>query len=327
MQVFSACVGLWTATLLFFSPALAEEAPTTETLYPSSLIALSSDSHFSQYAFLVDKTARTLRVYQVHDKTIDLIEEHPADIGKNTGDKERANDARTPVGIYFLMTKKTQPEIPFSLYGSRAFTTDYPNIFDQRVAKSGSGIWLHAVPDNVPLTRGSRGCVVVRNNVIQHLEKYIRLGQTPLVITEKAEYVTKADYLDYQKKYLDFFEQWRLAWEKSEADQYIQFYDPTFRNSEMNYKQWYRHKKKLKDLYSFIKVELGPPIILRNKDQVVIRTLQNYQSDLHHDFGEKTLHAHFSPEVGFHIIREDWVPVDPPNVTLASPEPPATGHN
>lgn len=74
----------------------------------------------------------------------------------------------------------------------------------------------------------------------------------------------------------------------------------------MNYKQWYKHKRRMKKSYKFIKVNLLPPTILRNKEQVVLRTAQKYESDLHQDFGEKTIHANYSGETGFKIIREDW---------------------
>ncbi|GIL18786.1 MAG: hypothetical protein BroJett040_25370 [Oligoflexia bacterium] len=281
------------------------EAP----LYPDGLISLSRDPHYSQYAFVVDKSARTLRVYESQGDLPKLIVEHPTDIGKSNGDKERANDFKTPVGMYFLLSKKTQPEIPFDLYGNLAFTTDYPNIFDQRVAKSGSGIWLHAIPDTVPLTRGSRGCVVVRNDVIKSLEKFVKLEQTPIIIADKVNYITASEYKAQKEKYLQHFEAWRKSWEEQDVDSYIQFYDPTFKNNEMNFKQWYRHKKKLKALYKYIKVQLLPPVIIRNKDQVVIRTAQRYESDLHQDYGEKTIHAHYSEATGFKIIREDWKPL------------------
>lgn len=285
------------------------ETKPESTLYPDGLISLSNDPHYSQYAFVVDKSARTLRVYESQGDLPKLIVEHPTDIGKSNGDKERANDFKTPVGMYFLLSKKTQPEIPFDLYGNLAFTTDYPNIFDQRVAKSGSGIWLHAIPDTVPLTRGSRGCVVVRNDVIKSLEKFVKLEQTPIIISDKVNYITAAEYKTQKEKYLQHFEAWRKSWENQDVDSYIQFYDPTFKNNEMNFKQWYRHKKKLKALYKYIKVQLLAPVIIRNKEQVVIRTAQRYESDLHQDYGEKTIHAHYSDATGFKIIREDWKPL------------------
>ncbi len=283
-----------------------------EKKYPSGLIALSGEPQFSSYSFVVDKTKRILSVYEWKDGDLNLIAEYPSDMGKKSGEKTKVNDHRTPVGIYFLQKEMTQPEIPFGTYGNLAFTTDYPNIFDKREMKTGYGIWLHAVPDTVPLTRGSRGCVVVRNDVIKSLKKYVRLEQTPILIYDDVKYLSKDEYQNQKAKFLADFENWRNAWETQDVDTYIKYYDQTFRNDEMNYKQWYRHKKKLKDLYTYIKVQLGPPLILKNKDQVVIRTVQRYESNLHKDFGEKTIHARWSPEVGFQIIREDWKPMMDP---------------
>jgi murein L,D-transpeptidase YafK len=283
-----------------------------EKKYPAGLIALSSEPQFASFSFMVDKSKRTLYVYEWKNEDLNVIAEYPTDMGKKSGEKTKENDHRTPVGIYFLQKEMTQPEIPFGLYGNLAFSTDYPNIFDKRDAKTGSGIWLHAVPDSVPLTRGSRGCVVVRNDVIKILKKYVHLEQTPVLIFDEIKYLNKDDYSAQKKRFLTDFENWRNAWETQDVDTYIKYYDSTFRNDQMNYKQWYRHKKKLKDLYTYIKVNLGPPLILQNKDQVVIRTIQRYESNLHKDFGEKTIHARLSPEVGFQIIREDWKPmVDP----------------
>jgi len=284
----------------------------TQALYPAGLVSLSDDNNFSNHSLIVNKATRTLSIYEWTSGKINKIAEFPADFGKNSGDKVKANDHRTPVGIYFLQKEMTQPEIPFDMYGNLAFATDYPNIFDKRDDKTGSGIWLHAVPDTVPLTRGSRGCVVVRNEVIKQIKSYIKLEQTPLLIFDDLQMLSEKKYNEQKNDFLKNFEQWRIAWEQQDVDTYIKFYDQTFRNDEMNYKQWYKHKKKLKSLYSFIKVQLSPPIILRNRDQVVIRTIQRYQSNLHQDYGEKTIHAHYSPEVGFRIIREDWKPLPDP---------------
>lgn len=303
------------STLLFAFAIATPHSATSQTetkaeaKLPAGLIALSKEEGFSNYSFVVDKTKRTLSVYETVGDEIKLVEEHPADIGKNSGPKTRENDHKTPVGIYFLESELSQPAIPFATYGNLAFTTDYPNIFDRRELKTGYGIWLHAVPDTVPLTRGSRGCVVVRNDVVKLLKKYVTLGQTPILIYDEVEYLNSAEYKTQKTKFLTDFENWRTAWETQDVDTYIKYYDDTFRNDQMNYKQWYRHKKKLKNLYSYIKVNLSSPLILKNKDQVVIRTVQRYESNLHRDYGVKTIHARWSPEVGFKIIREDWKPL------------------
>jgi murein L,D-transpeptidase YafK len=301
------------------APAKADATPATDKKYPAGLIALSNEPQFANFSFVVDKSKRTLTVYEWKNNDLQAIEEYPTDMGKKMGDKTKANDARTPVGIYFLQKEMTQPEIPFGTYGNLAFSTDYPNIFDRRDYKTGSGIWLHAVPDTVPLTRGSRGCVVVRNNVIKKLKAYIRLEQTPMLIFDEVKYLTAEEYKTQRNKFLQDFENWRNAWEKQDVDTYIKYYDQSFKNDQMNYKQWYRHKKRLKSLYTFIKVQLAPPLILQNKDQIVIRTVQRYQSNLHTDYGEKTIHARLSPEVGFQIIREDWKPLPDPLASAPAP--------
>ncbi|MEZ0391840.1 MAG: murein L,D-transpeptidase family protein [Pseudobdellovibrionaceae bacterium] len=317
--IFAPVAALSVVGLAFSSQA---ETPVSvpEKHYPAGLIALSDQPEFASYSFVVDKSKRTLSVYEWKNSDLNVIAEYPADIGKKNGDKTKENDHKTPVGIYFLQREMTQPDIPFSLYGNLAFTTDYPNIFDKRDFKTGSGIWLHAVPDTVPLTRGSRGCVVVRNDIIKLLKQFVRLEQTPILIFDEVKYLKPDEYLTQKQKYLQDFENWRTAWEQQDVDTYIKYYDATFRNDEMNYRQWYRHKKRLKSLYSYIKVQLSPPLILQNKDQVVIRTVQRYESNLHKDYGIKTIHARLSPEVGFQIIREDWKALPDPLAAKEDPE-------
>lgn len=306
--------------MLAGAPIAQGQTSSPNKTYPAGLIALSPETPFSSYSFVVDKSKRTLSVYEWKNNDLNLISEFPADIGKKEGPKMKRDDHKTPVGIYFLQQEKTQPEIPFDLYGNIAFTTDYPNIFDQRDAKTGSGIWLHAVPDSVPLTRGSRGCVVVRNDVIKSLKSIVKLQQTPILIYDEIKYLNAQEHNEQKQRFLKEFESWRNAWQTQDVDTYIKYYDQTFKNDHMNYTQWYRHKKKLKETYSYIKVELSPPLILQNKDQVVIRTIQRYESNLHKDYGEKTIHARYSPEVGFQIIREDWKPLlDPVAATPVKP--------
>ncbi len=283
-------------------------AEAKDAIYPEGIVSIPEKSPFAKNIFVVDKTKRWLRVYQSENGLFKLIDEYPSDMGKKNGDKEKANDYKTPSGIYFLEKKLTQPEIPFSVYGSLAFATDYPNIFDKREFKTGTGIWLHAVPDKVALTRGSRGCVVVRNDVIKKLSPLVELKQTPLVIFDQVNLLNEKDFKVHQKKYLDMFSQWRIAWESQEISKYMRYYDSTFNGSKMNYKQWFRHKEKLKKLYTYIKVQISEPLLIVNKNQIVFRFFQKYESDKHTDYGEKTIHAKLTSDgdPGFTIIREEW---------------------
>ncbi len=301
--------------LLFVTSSCLTQA---EELYPENLLQITSTTAFSKYVFLVDKDLRKLYVYEREDDSIKKVEEMTADIGKNNGKKVRENDKKTPEGIYFFMGKKTQPEIPFETYGKMAFTMDYPNFFDRRAGYTGHGIWLHSVPDDVPLTRGSRGCVVVRNDDILRLEKYINFTQTPILIFDKVKYVTMAEHKKMREEKASFLKSWVDAWESKDLDKYISFYDATFSAPGFkNLKAWMRHKKRLKNRYDFIQVRLDQPFLLVHADKMIVRTLQKYTSDQHTDYGIKVVYAVLK-DGEYKILREEWTPAKETGEALTS---------
>lgn len=297
------------------STSSASQNDTTKLL-PAPLLQISETEAFSRYVFLVDKEQRKLSVFERNGEKVELVQEYPADIGAQGGAKTKRNDKKTPEGIYFLETRLAQPKIPFSLYGALAFTTNYPNLFDRRDNKTGDGIWLHAVPDSVPLTRGSRGCVVVRNEVIKKLEEYIKLKETPILIFDHVDYITKEEHTNRRKDLSNFIENWRQAWETQDIEKYMAFYDQDFKAPGFNYESWKKHKTNLKGRYEYVKVHLSQPYIITHNEQLVVKTLQRYESDHHTDYGVKTIYALKSKD-GYKIIREEWAPFDHNQVAAA----------
>ncbi len=285
---------------------------------PADLLQISETEAFSKYVLLVDKSERKLSVFARNGETIQKVDEYPADIGKKDGNKTKRDDARTPEGIYFLEKKLHQPEIPFNLYGDLAFTTNYPNLFDRRENKTGSGIWLHAIPDTVPLTRGSRGCVVVRNNVIKKLGDYIKLRETPILIFDKVSYIAKDEHDKRRKDLNSFLESWRQSWESQDIEKYMAFYDSSFSAPGFDFEGWKKHKSNLKEKYEYIKVHLYQPYIILHNEQLIIKTLQKYESNQHTDYGVKTIYAVQSKDTGYKIIREEWAPAKEPTTTASA---------
>lgn len=269
--------------------------------WPSNILYNVEDT-----IFFVDKNLREVRVYEPKAGEPKLALVKPADIGKNQGDKQRENDHRTPEGIYFLKKKLRPPEIPFDLYGSLALTSDYPNHFDQLLGKTGYGIWLHAVPDTIPLTRGSRGCVVVNNDAIQELESYAQLGRSPMIIVPEAQYLSAEQIKIKQQELLSSINSWRKIWEAQDLEPYLEHYHQQFESSGMNKQAWARHKAKIKKTYTNIKIELEPLLVLQFGNQIIARFKQHYQADQYEDFGRKTLYAFYEPGQPLQILREDW---------------------
>lgn len=299
-------------------PCLADTlaASSSKAEFPAPLLQISETDAFSRYVLLVDKEQRKLSVFERNGENIKKVEEYPTDIGKNDGNKTKRDDRKTPEGIYFLEKRLSQPEIPFSLYGNMAFTTNYPNLFDQREKKTGSGIWLHAIPDTVPLTRGSKGCVVVRNNVIKKLDDYIKLRETPILIFDQVDYVSKEEHEKRRQELTNFVEEWRKAWESNDIEKYMSFYDKDFKAPGFSFESWKKHKMNLKSKYEFTKVHLSQPYIIQHNEQLLIKTLQRYESNMHVDYGVKTIYALKSGDT-FKIIREEWAPFNQKSVTAA----------
>jgi murein L,D-transpeptidase YafK len=278
---------------------------------PASVIAIPKNSeYYRPYVFVVDKSARSLEIWKFTDerdgkRKLVKAQSHPADLGKNLGPKIAEGDHKTPEGIYFFLDRLDGAAIDFKQYGSRAYTTNYPNYFDFLDGKTGSGIWLHAVPDDVPLTRGSRGCVVVRNGVIGALDPYIQLGKTPIVISDKIEPRTAAEMETEQARLATWLNRWTTAWSSKTIDQYIDFYDQEFKSLGYNKASWRQYKERLNKQYKQISVQISQPLAIEHRGRAIVRFVQAYSSDQLNDLGEKTLHLVKRGDE-WKIIYEEW---------------------
>lgn len=275
---------------------------------PRALVMFSSAT---SYAFVVDKNLRTLSLWK-NSKVPSLVAAYPTDMGKNKGNKLYQGDHKTPEGIYFFQESYKQPYLDFSQYGQRAFTMDYPNFFDRRENKTGSGIWLHAIPDSKSLTRGSRGCVVVRNNVIEKLEQYVELKRTPIIVQNEVEYISPATWWEQKKEVEAWLKNWKKSWESKNLDNYISFYHSEFKSLGMSVEKWREYKAELNKKYSFIKVNLDQIDVFKNGNQYIFRFLQDYSSDQNQDFGEKFLYVSDilkeNSKKDLKILSEQWFP-------------------
>ena len=284
---------------------------------PQSLIKIGQGQYFSAYAFLMDKSTRTLSVWKHENGLPTLVSSHPSDMGRKEGDKMKLGDLKTPEGIYFFQKTFQNPNLNYQEYGKRAFTLDYPNFYDQRERKTGSGIWLHAIPETKTLTRGSRGCIVVRNEVIEKFGDYIQLKRTPIIVTQKAHYISPEQALSRKQKFVSLLEKWRASWVSKNIENYINFYHDQFKSLRMNKSIWKSYKEELNKKYAFIKVETKNPVILQHNDKIVVRFLQSYESDKKSDLGEKHLYLKLAQQDSteapdeYKIIGEQWVATEP----------------
>ncbi len=292
-------------TIYCFQTAQAADAVSGRT-HPLEVLAISSDPRLSPNVIVADKTHRKLSVFdRASLESGTPRQQFDIDIGKNDGPKTKRDDKKTPEGIYLLEKKRIPPEIPFDLYGSMAFTTNYPNFFDKFENKTGDGIWLHSVPDSVALTRGSKGCVILRNDAIKKVEDYISLNKTFILINDQITWLSETEYQKEKDFAVNWVNEWKAQWQAQDIDSYIQNYSEEFSAPNFNKKSWLAHKKNLKERYKYVKIGLSDPQIFHLKNQYIFQFVQDYESDGHKDVGLKTLYV-FKEGNKLKIQREEW---------------------
>lgn len=142
------------------------------------------------YVLVVDTDKSRLYVYRNDNGTPRYLADYYATIGKNGSEKQVAGDKRTPVGVYFAASKLTRKLD--DLYGEAAYPLSYPNEWDKRQGKSGSGIWLHGTPSNTYSRppRASDGCVVLANPDMKALEPILKGGNVPVIIANNLQWIS-----------------------------------------------------------------------------------------------------------------------------------------
>lgn len=276
---------------------------------PTNLLYLDGAPTHPKYSFIADKSQRTLTVWSNKSGHIELYGAFPMDIGKRGGDKQFEGDHKTPEGIYFFQTQLDGDKLNFSEYGKRAFTLDYPNIFDKHFGKGGKGIWLHAIPETKSLLRGSRGCVVVRNEIIEQLTPLIELDKTPMIILDQVSYVDAKELNSPRDSVQAWIKKWKTTWESKNLAEYMTFYSEAFYSMKMNRNQWQKYKEKLNDKYEYIRVEVKAPLILTRHEDTLIKFVQQYESNGLNDIGEKSLYIRKSSDGDIKIMAEKWQPI------------------
>jgi murein L,D-transpeptidase YafK len=282
-------------------------------LVPDNLVVMGDGTAFSEYALIADKSKRTLTLWHYEPqeggpRKLKLVDAYPMDIGKAGGDKVANGDHKTPEGIYFPQEMLDGSKINFDLYGVRIFTLNYPNFFDRRAKKTGYGIWLHAVPDTQSLLRGSRGCVVVRNEIVTKLTPYINLKKTPVIIVDEVKYVSEKEIKARQEKINQWIANWRAAWQTKDIEKYISFYDNDFRALGMSRNHWKRFKDSLNQRYSEISVKISSPVFFGRNNEAILNFMQSYDSSGLKDYGRKTLHLRMDAQGEYKILGEEWAP-------------------
>jgi murein L,D-transpeptidase YafK len=235
-----------------------------------------------KYALVVDTSRSTLFVYQNVDGEPRYVTDFYVTIGKLGAEKVASGDRRTPIGVYFIKSELHKRQLA-DIYGDAAFPISYPNEWDRRNKRTGSGIWLHGTPSGTYSRppRASNGCVVLANSDLEKLARYVQVGITPVIITTRMDWSSKQDQID-RTNLLGQVEQWRKDWASLDTDAYLKHYAQNFSTNNMDYPAWVKLKHLVNSGKSWIRVGITDVSMFVYPDQpdlVVVDFEQDYNSN------------------------------------------------
>ena len=235
-----------------------------------------------KHAVVVDTQKSRLYLYQNDNGTPRFIADYYISQGKLGAEKAREGDKKTPIGVYHVTSSLPRQKLT-DFYGSGAFPINYPNDWDKRQGRNGHGIWLHGTPSDTfsRPPKASDGCVVLANQDLDSLSKSLQVGLTPVIISNSIEWLSMDDWQNERSSLLKMIEEWRLAWESRDVDQYAQHYSTRFKADGQGYQAWVEQKRKVNAGKSWIKVATGNISMFRNpgkEEHVVVTFEQDYRS-------------------------------------------------
>ncbi len=193
---------------------------------PSQVLGLTSRN---KHVIAVDASKSRLYVLENSDAGLKLVMDTYISVGKEGIGKYVQGDLKTPLGVYYLTTP-VDPKLLAPLYGGGALPINYPNPFDQRLGKSGSGIWLHGtMPERYSRpVKATDGCVVMANPDLQKLMATVAVKTTPVIIASKLQWVKPEQLTSERVKFETTLNSWRDAKSNGQADRLYSFYANDF---------------------------------------------------------------------------------------------------
>jgi murein L,D-transpeptidase YafK len=235
-----------------------------------------------RHALVVDASRSRLYVYENRAGLPFRVADFYVTIGKDGAGKQKEGDNRTPIGIYTISGFKPASELS-DFYGGGAFTLSYPNEWDARQGRNGHGIWIHGSPSNTysRTPRASEGCVVLSNDDLTRIGRYVQTGVTPVIIAEQVEWVSY-EALDARRDDLAAaIDQWRLDWESRDAARLLRHYSASFRSGSQDLRAFGANKQKVNAGKSWIKVALNSLSLMlypERSDFALVSFVQDYRS-------------------------------------------------
>jgi murein L,D-transpeptidase YafK len=253
------------------------DAPPTDYM-PAPLLQLAATQ---SHALLIDTSRSRLFVYANDLGRPRYVTDFYISLGKNGIEKQREGDQKTPIGIYTILALKGN--LP-DFYGPGAYSLSYPNEWDRLNGRNGHGIWLHGTPSDTYSRApwATDGCIVLTNEDLARLSKFVDITRTPVVIGQAVEWRESRRWEAERETFLAAFERWRSDWESLDANRYLANYSRDFRSERRDFAAWSARKRQVTSGKSWIKVGTDDVSVFAypgTSDLMMITFEQDYRSN------------------------------------------------
>ncbi|SOD42178.1 L,D-transpeptidase family protein [Nitrosovibrio sp. Nv4] len=254
--------------------------PVSRNMTPKYLVQMPPEQN---YAIIADTGKSRLYIYENVGGRPRYLADYYISSGKNGSQKLKEGDKKTPIGVYFVTANVPREKLT-DFYGGAAFPINYPNEWDRRNGRSGFGIWIHGTPSDTYSRppRASDGCVVLANEDLQTVAKRLQVGITPVIISDKIEWIKPDDTAVLRSKLIKHLENWRRDWESGNIEAYIGNYGQDFFSGNRNLAEWSQHKRQVNSAKNWIKVgirNIGMFLYPGRDDLMVVNFDQEYSSN------------------------------------------------
>ncbi len=203
---------------------------------PAQFLTLSPRN---RHAIAIDASRARLYLFENSAAGMKLVADYYISVGKSGIEKSAEGDLRTPLGVYFI-TSNLDPKTLKEFYGAGALPINYPNPYDARRGKTGSGIWLHGTPPTQfsRAPKATDGCVVLANPDLERIIGTVEVRTTPVVIAQTLTWVTPQSVQPDTRRFEEVLQAWRSAKASGDAARTLSFYALDFSSNGKNLAEW-----------------------------------------------------------------------------------------
>ncbi len=261
-------------------------------------------------ALVFDLNDNRMHIYEARDGGATPIGDYFVAVGKNGIEKSREGDEKTPVGIYFVSSYIPGASLP-AIYGVGAFPITYPNAWDRRLGRTGSGIWIHGTDKDEEslLPQSSRGCLTLRNADFLTMSQFAHIRRTPVIVSDAVSWTAPADLEADRAGLTAAVETWRGDWESRDTEAYFRNYSADFRTDSMDLASWRAHKRRVNSTKTHIRIgveDLGIYAYPGEPGLFLVTFEQRYVSNNFR--GQKWKHQYWRREAGdWRIVHESGI--------------------